>query len=107
MKQNKHYINIIMLFSTLPSYASGNDILPLIGLEFVLILIFIFFIFKVKINLKSKGVLFLIFVTTNLITFKLHGNLPYSKNLMLINSTIIGTPILSVLLFYLIIRKKQ
>jgi prolipoprotein diacylglyceryltransferase len=106
MKQNKYFLGFFLLCLPFSSYASGQSVLTLIGLELVLIIIFIILLLTLKINLKGKGILIFIFLLTHLAIYKFIEELPYTENQILINSITIGIPVLSILISYLIIRKK-
>jgi|TARA_B110000908_G_C9800633_1_gene248448 hypothetical protein len=106
MKQNKYILGLFLLCLPFSSYASGQNVLTLIGMELFLIIIFIIILLTLKINLKGKGILVFVFILSHLIIYKLTEKLPYTENQILINSLTIGIPILSVLISYLIIRKK-
>ena len=105
MKKEKIISGLFLLFLPMSSYASGQNALTLIGLELFLIIGFIIFIFAINLNYKGKGLLTLVFILTHLLIYKFTGNLPYTKNQLLINILTIGLPISTVLMAYLIIRK--
>jgi len=106
MKLNRYILGIFLLCLPFSSYASGQNVLTLIGLELFLIIIFIIILLTLKINLKGKGILIFVFILSHLIIYKFTEKLPYTENQILINSITIGIPILSLLIAYLIIRKK-
>ena len=106
MKQNKYILGFFLLCLPISGYASGQNVLTLIGLELFLIIVFIIILLTLKINLKGKGIILFVFILSHLIIYKLTEKLPYTENQLLINSLTIGIPILSVLISYLIIRKK-
>ena len=106
MKLNKTALNLLLFGLPLSSYASGQNVLTLIGLEIILLLVFIFLLFTLKITLRGKSILVLIFVLTHIGIYTIVGKLPYNENQILINTLIFGLPILTVIITYLLIRKK-
>ena len=107
MKKEKYIYGLFLLSLPMSCYASGQNVLTLIGLELILTITFIIFLITININIKGKGFLIFIFILTHLIFYKFTENLPYTKNQLFINTLSFVLPVLTVLTTYLIIRKKN
>jgi|AntRauTorckE5430_2_1112549.scaffolds.fasta_scaffold10543_2 hypothetical protein len=86
-------------------FANGNDIIPFLGFELFLIVSFLVFTINIKLNRKAKLSLVLTFIISNGLALMLTSDLPYSKNILLINSITLGLPILALLLNYVILKR--
>jgi len=96
---------ILFIGSPYFCFASGNDIIPFLILEILLVASFVIFIFSIKMNKKAKIYLSLAFVISNLIAHLMISDLPYAKHSLLIKLFTIGVPILVVLICYFIHSK--
>lgn len=104
----KNFI-ISYFFLSLPIFvfASGGNILYYFFYEIMMITVTLVFILLLKINLKKK--IFMIFIllissSTILYIFK---DIPYTKNKIYINLISIIIPILSVIISYQLLTKKN
>jgi hypothetical protein len=106
MELRKYLPIVTSLFIPFLGYASGNDVIPFVGLQLLLVVCFIIFILALKLSLKSKLILCLIFAVSYTTVLYLISTIPYSENLIWINSISIGVPILCVFTSYIIIRSR-
>lgn len=101
---------IIVLFSILaPLYcfAHGEGVLVLLSSEIFILMAFILSLIFIKLKLSQKGILLVIFVITEIITYKIIEFMPYFNNTWLINLVIILSPIFIVGFSYLILYNKN
>ena len=75
------------------AYASGGDILSLMWIELGLFIAILVFTFVSKLALKYRATVFFIYVISVIIAMWSTSSLPYSDNIVLINSTSILLPI--------------
>jgi hypothetical protein len=106
MELRNYVCLILLLCSSFMGYASGNDIIPFFGLEILLLIAFIILLLNLKIKMKGKLLLTLVFILSNVIVFVLTSDIPYSQNLIWINSISIVFPISSILISYIIIQSR-
>jgi len=89
----KNIISSLVLFPSL-AIASGGDILLLMWLEaglFIFVLVFIFFI---NLKFKCKILIFVSYFMSTFIALFLTSGMPYSQNIILVNSISITIPLL-------------
>lgn len=95
------------ILTPLYCFAHGEDILVLFGSEIFIIVAFILSLILIKLKLLQKGILLVIFIITEIITYKIIEFMPYFNNTWLINLIIILSPILTVGFSYLILNNKN
>jgi hypothetical protein len=89
----KSKLVLLTLFPTF-AHASGGDILSLIWLELGLLITVMVLIFATKLSLKSKLIVFFAYIVSAILAFGLTSGLPYTKNLVLINTVSILVPVI-------------
>jgi hypothetical protein len=94
---------LLLLFAIMPiaAFASGSEIIPLLGIELFTIIGFITTLFLVKLNWIGKVLMIVVFVLTEFLIVKLIEGLSYLNDSLKINSICFFIPILTTLLSYL------
>jgi hypothetical protein len=75
------------------AYASGGDILSLMWIELGLFIAILIFTFLSKLAIKYRAIVFFIYVISVIVAMWSTSSLPYSDNIVFINSTSILLPI--------------
>ncbi len=101
----KLFACLTYLFPSL-AFASGSDILTLIGLEFVVFVIVLGSIFIGKLNQKAKGIVFIAYLVGAAIPWYITQDWPYTDNLFKINTLCISIPLVFWITSYLVCSKK-
>jgi hypothetical protein len=89
----KAYTPLLVLPSL--AHASGGDVLSLLWLEVLLFIAAVIFMFISKLTLKLRSIVFLSYLISTFASIWLFPDLPYSKNIVLINSVTILVPIVT------------
>ena len=100
--------SVIVIFFSAPSivYAHGEDILVSIYGGIFMFLVFVVFLFFFKASLRIKALLFVLFTAAYIIAWISTKNMPYTKNIVLINAIHWGFPAIVWLIGYLSIKRK-
>jgi len=106
MKFKPSLFLLLLLFPT-NAYASGNDIFFLIWGEVGLLVAILFFIFASRLTLKSRAIVFIVYVISTSIVFLLTADIPYNRNIVLIDCVNILVPMLSCFFTWRWLVKKE
>ena len=98
----------VSLLALLPTaaHASGGDVLSLLWLSLLLLVAVVCSVVFGKLNATGKGIVFGAYLVGAIVPFSLTSNLPYSENLLFINTLCIGGPLTTWLLAFALARKK-
>ncbi len=103
------YRSMIFLLSLIffPSLlmASGGDVLMLMWLEIGLFIAMMLFLAFVERSVKGKLTIILFYIISVGLTLWITSNLPYIKNMLMINTICIGVPMIF-LIFGMILTRK-
>ena len=103
--KNKCLLSLMLLVLPSFSYASGQDVLPLLGGELIVIILFVISLFILKISTKGKVLLVIVFLTSLLLASLITMNLPYTANKFLVNMLMLGLPVLAVVMVLVLLKK--
>ena len=106
---NKEYAGILLFISPGITYASGNNFLSLMWLEALLFIVVIVSLVMVKLPTAQRFLVFTLYAVSVVAILVATKDIPYSKNIYLINSvsTLIPALIWAGSLAYLWQRKKH
>ena len=106
---NKEYGGILLYLAPGIAYASGNDVLSLMWLEILLFIAVIISLVMVKLPIAQRFLVFALYAVSAVAILIATKDMPYSKNIYLINSacTLIPAIIWASSLAYLWQRKKH
>ena len=91
----KNIASILILFPAF-AMASGGDVLLLMWLEAGLFIIVLVFIFFINLKFKCKILIFVSYLISTYIALFLTSGIPYSQNIILVNSISIIVPLLGI-----------
>ena len=77
---------VVLVLVPTTSSASGGDVLSFLWLQALLLLVVILSLITTKISRRNKAIVFSIYVVVDMICIMATENLPYSQNIILINS---------------------
>jgi hypothetical protein len=98
----------LSLLALLPTAAnaSGGDVLSLLWLSLLLLVAVVLSVVFGKLKATGKAIVFGAYLVGAVIPWSLTSNLPYSENLLFINTVCIGGPLITWLLAFALTRKK-
>jgi hypothetical protein len=98
----------VTLLALLPTaaHASGGDVLSLLWLSLLLLVAVVLSVVFGKLNATGKAIVFGACLVGAVVPWLLTSSLPYSENLLLINTPCIGGPLITWLPAFALARKK-
>ncbi|MCZ4307161.1 hypothetical protein O4G98_20720 [Zoogloeaceae bacterium G21618-S1] len=96
-----------LFFVSTSASASGGDVLSLFWFSILVLVIVIGSLLIAKLKLKEKLVIFSVYLVAASIVFMATFNMPYMKNMYLINSANTLVPLLAWLTIYVYYIKKE
>lgn len=91
----KWLLTFLSISFTTQAQASGGDVLGLLWFEAALFALVLASLFITKISLKNKIVIFGVYLVATACSFVAMAGIPYSKNIILINTVSTVIPILA------------
>ena len=104
---NKKILISFLLLTPSIAWASGNEILSLLWLNFLVFLIVVTSLFLAKFTARQKLVVFTVYLVTNVVTLIGTSVIPYLENMYLINTVATAIPLVAWLAIYAYYYKKQ
>ena len=98
----------VSLLALLPAaaHASGGDVLSLLWLSLLLLVVVVLSVVFGKLNATGKAIVFGAYLVGAVVSWSLTSSLPYSENLLFINTLCIGGPLITWLPAFALARKK-
>jgi hypothetical protein len=106
LKTNRKFILPLLLLSPLTVFASGQEILVVAFVEFILIVIFLLIIWNLDLNRLGKSILTITYFLSTYLTFHFINTGAYFENLALTNTSIAVIPSIVIIIAYLALRSK-
>jgi hypothetical protein len=103
--QQKYLLTLGTLFP-LTALASGEDMLEWVWIEFFVVIAFVTTLVFVKINWTGKALMILIFMVTQYLTMKLMEDVPYARNMLMINVLSVIAPFTTTIVAYWIVKSR-
>jgi hypothetical protein len=100
---------ILFCFLLLPAwaFAHGEEVLVPFFILVISVIHFLIFILLIKLPYTTKALLATVYVVAIFAVIVATNNLPFQENMVLINLLIGGTPVLSVILAYVLFQLKN
>jgi hypothetical protein len=98
----------VSLLALLPAaaHASGGDVLSLLWLSLLLLVAVVLSVVFGKLNATGKAIVFGAYLIGAVVPWSLTSSLPYSENLLFINTLCIGGPLITWLPAFALARRK-